>query len=138
MRAPDRWAAAAPADNEIILDEAVFAANVPQSVSAVFFLPTTCEDVFDGPKCEAYARGAHRNLLRTFELTEERLPLVKFDFFNWDTPFSAAPNCDPTATGVASCGPAASARPLDSSYRVNQALTPGCLWGHCPGETQGG
>eukprot|EP00966_Prymnesium_polylepis_P237416 5490907-Prymnesium_polylepis.1 len=126
------------ADNEIILDESAFAANVPDSISAVFFLPTICEDAHDGPKCEDYARGAHRNLLRTFGLTEARLPLVRFDFFNWDQPFSSAPNCDPTAAGVTSCGPAASAAPLDSSYRVSQASEPGCLWGHCPGEINGG
>ena len=77
----------------------------PFSAAAVFFLPTKCEDIYDGPKCEDYARGAHRNILRHFRLTETEIPLVKFDYFNWETPFTAVPNCDPAAKGVVSCDP---------------------------------
>ena len=47
----------------------------------------------------------------------KRLPLVRFDFFRWAAPFSAEPNCDPAAHGKLSCGPAASAAPLDAAYR---------------------
>ena len=56
--------------NEVILDDKTFVRSLPLSIDAVFFLPSACDDIFDGPKCEAYARGAHRNILRHFELTE--------------------------------------------------------------------
>ena len=95
--------------NEVILDDKTFVRSLPLSIDAVFFLPSACDDTFDGPKCEAYARGAHRNILRHFELTEAQLPLVLFDYFNFDEPFTAVPNCDPAATGVFSCGPTANA-----------------------------
>ena len=95
--------------NELILDDQEYKDHLPHSIDAVFFLPTACDDVFDGPKCEAYARGAHRNLLRHFELTEEQLPLVRFDYNNWERPFEAAPNCNAAAVGVHSCGPVANA-----------------------------
>lgn len=74
---------------------------------AVFYLPFPCTDIYDGPKCEAYARGAHRNILRHFELTERQLPLVRFDYLNFERPFALEPNCDPQALGVYSCGPIA-------------------------------
>jgi len=108
--------------NEVIIDDITFVTSLPHSISAVFYLPAACDDIYDGPKCESYARGAHRNMLRHFALTEQQLPLVQFDYMNWARPFSAAPNCDPTAatTAVTSCGPAASASPLDSSYRVSE------------------
>lgn len=106
--------------NEVIIDDRAFADNAPQSIYAVFYLPTACDDIYDGPKCEDYARGAHRNILRHFKLTEAQLPLVTFDFFNWEKPFAAAANCDPTANGVGSCGPMASAQPLDASFRIGK------------------
>ena len=95
--------------NECILDDRTFLDSLPRSIAAVFYMPTPCDDIYDGPKCEAYARGAHRNMLRHFELTEADLPLVRFDFYNWTHPFEVAPNCDPSATGVFSCGPTANA-----------------------------
>jgi len=95
--------------NEVIMDEQTYVANLPHSISAVFYLPTPCDDIFDGPKCEDFARGAHRNILRHFQLTEAQIPFVEFDYFNWNKPFTAMPNCDPQAKGVASCGPAANA-----------------------------
>jgi len=103
--------------NELILDS-VAEDELPQAIAAVFYLPTPCDDIYDGPKCEAYARGAHRNILRHFRLTEAQLPLVKFDFFGWERPFVQMANCDIRATGVGSCGPAANAVPLDASYRL--------------------
>ena len=95
--------------NECILDDRTFLDSLPRSIAAVFYMPTPCDDIYDGPKCEAYARGAHRNMLRHFELTEADLPLVRFDFYNWTHPFEVAPNCDPSAKGVFSCGPTANA-----------------------------
>ena len=89
--------------NEVILDDKTFVSNLPHSIAAVFYLPANCDDIYDGPKCEAYARGAHRNLLRHFHLTEEQLPLVKFNYNDFDAPFEAMPNCDPGSTGVFSC-----------------------------------
>ena len=96
--------------NEVIMDEQTYIANLPHSIAAVFYLPTSCDDIFSvGPKCEDYARGAHRNMLRHFRLTETELPFVKFDFFDWEKPFTQLPNCDPQATGLLSCGPVANA-----------------------------
>lgn len=95
--------------NECIMDDQTFVSNLPHSIDAVFYLPTACDDIYDGPKCESFARGAHRNLLRHFQLTEAQLPFVKFDYFNFSQPFSAAANCDPQSTGVFSCGPTANA-----------------------------
>ncbi|KAL3919871.1 MAG: hypothetical protein SGPRY_005474 [Prymnesium sp.] len=93
--------------NELVMDDQTYTHNLPKSIEAVFFIPTSCDDIFDGPKCEAYARGAHRNILRHFQLTEAQLPLVKFDFFNWERPLTYQPNCDLAAKGVFSCTNAA-------------------------------
>lgn len=95
------------AAHAVSTDDQTFVKNLPHSVAAVFFLPTPCEDIYDGPKCEDYARGAHRNFLRHFRLTELELPLVKFEFTDFETPFVAMPNCDPKAKGVFSCEPGA-------------------------------
>ena len=95
--------------NEIILDDAHFTEKLPDSIRAVFYLPKSCWDINDGPKCEEYARIAHRNMLRHFALTEAQLPLLRFEPLDWSHPFEFAPNCDPRADGVASCGPAANA-----------------------------
>ena len=45
-------------------------------------------DIYDGPKCEDYARAAHRKFLQTFNLQERQVPLLKLDLWNWDYPFS--------------------------------------------------
>ena len=95
--------------NEVIMNDQVYKQNLPKSIGAIFYLPTPCTDIYDGPKCEDYARGAHRNILRHFKLTEADIPLVKFDYNNWERPFTWAPNCEEAAKGVLSCGPAASA-----------------------------
>lgn len=127
--------------NEVIIEDRVFAQNLPKSITAVFYLPTACDDIYDGPKCEAYARGAHRNMLRHFKLTEAQLPLVKFDYFDWDQPFEVMANCDPQASGVFSCGPDASAAPFDPSFRLAAAktlVTPTCCWNQWGDATQCG
>lgn len=86
--------------NELILDDQYFVHHLPQSIEAVFYLPTACDDIYDGPKCEAYARGAHRNILRHFKLTEAQVPFVKFDYFDWKQPFQAVSNCDPVCAAA--------------------------------------
>ena len=64
---------------------------LPDSVGAIFYLKgSNCAgDIFDGPKCEDYARAAHRTFLDHFGLTAEDVPLVAFDLWNVDEPFSA-------------------------------------------------
>lgn len=72
--------------------------ELPHSVEAMFFLPTGCGgDIYDGPKCEDYARAAHRRFLASFNLTESEVPLLKFDLWNWDAPFTVAPPLPPSS-----------------------------------------
>ena len=64
----------------------------PVGSEAVFYLETTdadCSDNPSGPKCEAYARAAHANMLRHFGLQPYELPLLKLDPWNWDAPFQS-------------------------------------------------
>eukprot|EP00966_Prymnesium_polylepis_P221430 5122242-Prymnesium_polylepis.2 len=59
----------------------------------MFYVPTNCDgDIHDGPRCEDYVRAAHRKFLQNFTLSEIQVPLLKFDLWNWDAPFSAMPN----------------------------------------------
>ena len=44
--------------NEVILDDQTFTNALPYSIEAVFFLPTACDDIYDGPKCEAVGFAA--------------------------------------------------------------------------------
>ena len=85
--------------SELIFDSATFIKELPHSVEAMFFLPTNCAgDIYDGPKCESYARRAHRKFIEHFKLSPLQVPLLKFDLWNWDTPFSLAEPGDTTPT----------------------------------------
>ena len=77
--------------DELIFESAVYLERLPYSVEAFFFLTTDCKgDIYDGPKCESYVRRAHRNFIDHFKLSPLDVPLLKFDLWNWDTPFSLA------------------------------------------------
>ena len=57
-----------------------------------------CIDATSGPKCRDYATRAWRTMLRHFKLGPKRLPLLRFDPFDWETPFvdvssSSCPRC---------------------------------------------
>jgi len=81
---------------ELIFDSSVFLRNLPYSVEAMFFLPTRCNgDIYDGAKCEDYVRTAHRTFLQNFTLTEEQVPLLKLDLWNWEAPFTMMTNKQP-------------------------------------------
>ena len=73
---------------EMIFDAEEFMNNLPHSIDAVFYLNEDCTDSMAGPKCRDYAIGAHRTMLRHFELSLEEMPLLRLDPWNWDTPFS--------------------------------------------------
>lgn len=83
--------------DEIIFYQEDYEANLPRSIEAVFYLhqdgtPNDCHaanaDVYDGIKCEAYATTAHAAILSHFGLTNEVLPLLKLDLWDWRAPFS--------------------------------------------------
>jgi len=79
--------------DELIFESAAFVEKLPHSVEAMFYVPTNCDgDIHDGPRCEDYVRAAHRKFLQNFTLSEIQVPLLKFDLWNWDAPFSAMPN----------------------------------------------
>ena len=59
-----------------------------------------CIDATSGPKCRDYATRAWRNMLRHFKLGPKRLPLLRFNPFNWEQPFT-----DVSATSCARCPP---------------------------------
>ena len=75
---------------EAIFDAEAFKRNLPASIEAVFYLDGDCADSMAGPKCEDFARRAHANMKRHFGLTDEQLPLLKLDPWNWRQPFSPA------------------------------------------------
>lgn len=56
-----------------------------------------CMDATSGPKCRDYATRAWRTLLRHFNLEPKRLPLLQFDPFDWEQPFTdvSAASCPP-------------------------------------------
>ena len=41
-------------------------------------------------QCEQSARRVHSQLKQTFGLTDEQLPLLTFDMWNWNAPFQRA------------------------------------------------
>ena len=91
-----RWRAADPQQsyNELILDEAAYEAALPGAVDAVFYIPAgSCHSknwAAQGSKCERYARAFHRRLAQRYGLPPERLPLLRLDLQNWQTPFALA------------------------------------------------
>lgn len=73
---------------EAMFDAAAFTRQLPHAIEAVFFLKEDCTDSLSGPKCEDYSRTAHATLLEHFGLTNEQLPLLQFDPWNWEAPFT--------------------------------------------------
>ena len=64
--------------------------ELPHSIEAFFFIAGGCTDAYDGPKCEGYVRGAHRNFVAHFGLASDDIPLLRLDTRAWDQPFTAA------------------------------------------------
>ena len=77
--------------SELIFNADHFIEHLPHAIEAFFYISENCEmgksDVYDGPKCGDYAKGAHANYLRHFNLSAEEVPLVHFDLWNWEMPF---------------------------------------------------
>ena len=88
--------------NEIIVDEATWRRNLPEGVEAFFYIRRRadspdgeCNDLPPGTSvflCEPYARTVHRTFLETFGKTEEEVPLLELDIFDWETPFKQVRN----------------------------------------------
>jgi len=74
--------------SELIFDAAHFTANLPDSIEAVFYLDDNCGDAYDGPKCKNYGIGAQTAIATHFGLDNGKLPLLKLDLWNWNTPFT--------------------------------------------------
>lgn len=109
---------------EMIFNAQTFVDALPQAIEAVFFMKVSrervrcesnrpncphlglewpgiddgqdCIDATSGPKCKDYATRAWRTLLCHFDLEPTRLPLLQFDPFDWERPF--------TDVSAASCG----------------------------------
>ena len=78
--------------NEIIIQPNVWRDHVPEVIEAFFHLKNcTCQNVHD-------VAGAHAKFLQHFHLTASQVPLLEFDPYKWDAPFSVA---DPTKIKVA-------------------------------------
>ena len=78
--------------DEVVLSTEMYTRNLPASIEAAFYLfGMDCGDAHDGPKCEDYARAAHAQIVSHFGLTDEQLPLLQLDLWNWNQPFAPAP-----------------------------------------------
>eukprot|EP00966_Prymnesium_polylepis_P310700 7178488-Prymnesium_polylepis.2 len=78
----------------MILDSDAYVDALPWSVEAVFYQESDCTGVWDGPKCEEYSREAHGRFLEHFAVAASELPLLRFDAWDWERPFSAVPGGD--------------------------------------------
>ena len=76
--------------DELVFDPSRFIAELPASIEAVFFLDVGEGCPEDPPMCEQYARAFTQAMQRHFGVTDAELPLLRFDPYNWDAPFSAA------------------------------------------------
>ena len=82
--------------NELIFSADRYVGALPRSIEAVFYLKGgDCGDVFDGPKCLEYAVEAHASMRAHFGLTDEELPLLELDPYNWEDPFVHIPPPSP-------------------------------------------
>ena len=77
--------------NEAILDGWTWNGNLPSTIEAFFMLEGAgVESMPDGGRGQAsFARGAHSRFLQEYGLTEDEVPLLKFDPSRWDVPFRA-------------------------------------------------
>ena len=77
--------------NEVVIDFETFHKNQPRSVEAVWFMAKMpgCKDTGSAMMCETYARQVHSIFMASFGLTEELLPLIAFNPFDWVKPFYA-------------------------------------------------
>ena len=92
---------------EAIFSSQAFIDALPASIEAVFYMHVDrtkwafepaglqwpevepdCIDATSGPKCRDYAVRAHRAMLAHFQLSDAELPLLRFDPYNWDSPFT--------------------------------------------------
>ena len=87
--------------NEAIVDGWSWNENLPNTIEAFFELEGSgVESTPDRGHAQAsYARDAHSRFLLEYDLTEEEVPLLKFDPSRWDAPFRVGgPPPDPVAT----------------------------------------
>ena len=74
--------------NDVILDINVWEANLPNTISAVFYPET--EECAGDPFCQEYAHTVQADLLAAYSLNVRELPLLKFRRLNWTFPFASA------------------------------------------------
>ena len=79
-----------PTYNEVVIDMADWVSWQPQSIEAVWFLRTGSCYSGGSMLCESFARKVHSELKLKFGLTDEQLPLLSFDVYNWNAPFAHA------------------------------------------------
>ena len=73
--------------NEVIIDATSYAAALPDSLEAIFFLAS--EDCHTFDKCEKFARTTYDTLLAKFpKVTSAQLPLLSLNVSNQTAPFA--------------------------------------------------
>ena len=78
------------------MEYAPFEAALPTSIEAMFYIRGPCDDTrpqpwlggWDQPKCEEYARWAHRLMRERWPLQAQQVPLLRLDVYNRVAPFS--------------------------------------------------
>ena len=77
--------------NEAIVDGYSWNDHMPNTIEAFFELegPGVGSEADAGRGQAGYARDAHSHFLREYELTENEVPLLRFDPSRWDAPFRA-------------------------------------------------
>lgn len=60
----------------------------PRSIEAVWYMRTGNCYAGGSMLCENYARRVHSQLKQAYGVTDEELPLLTFDMWNWNTPYA--------------------------------------------------
>jgi len=81
-----------PVYNEIVVDLLDMQKWIPRALEAVWFLKAGNCFAGGAVMCETYARQVRSSIMRKYGLTAKELPLLVFDPYNWDTPFTNHPN----------------------------------------------
>ena len=76
---------------QLILDSHTYVEGLPWTIEAAFYQEADCTGVWDGPKCEEYAREAYDRFLEKFKVTSSDIPLLRLDPKDWAKPFRLDP-----------------------------------------------
>lgn len=80
-----------------VFDAYLFDDRLPSSIEAFFYLD---ESECNERKCITPAREAHASFLKRYPSASARVPLLAFDPYEPEQPFSDAPTAPPQAGGV--------------------------------------